>query len=238
MQPIRTIAFAVGTAILLVTASMAIAQADRTQPAQRPAQQPAGGQPGKKQQSVPPSAVGRAADGSQINQDQQVPYNPNQVQGDGSNIQVPIGQAAPPVTALPPNAGYNNSGGVVDSAALQQEALTGVHYHYHYYGPGAVTQPGFTPGYGQAGYLNPATAPMPTNPDATGPIGPGNPAPMNTLAGEYQNSNNGLVPEGRFGGFGDGGGGVGGQAWSYGGGIGHWNPFAFGGSGYVEGFND
>jgi hypothetical protein len=61
---------------------------------------------------------------------------------------------------------------------------------------------------------------------------------MNTLAGEYQNSNNGLVPEGRFGGFGDGGGGVGGQAWSYGGGIGHWNPFAFGGSGYVEGFND
>jgi hypothetical protein len=92
MQPIRTIAFAVGTAILLVTASMAIAQADRTQPAQRPAQQPAGGQPGKKQQSLPPSAVGRAADGSQINSDQQVPYNPNQVQGDGSNIEVPIGQ--------------------------------------------------------------------------------------------------------------------------------------------------
>ena len=64
MQPIRTIALAIGTAILLVTASMAIAQGDRTQPAQRPAQQPAGGQPGKKQQSLPPSAAGRAADGA------------------------------------------------------------------------------------------------------------------------------------------------------------------------------
>ena len=237
MQPIRTIALAIGTTILLVTASMSVAQSDRSQPAPQPSQQADGGQPGsKRRDTIPPPSVGRAADGSQINSDQQVPYNPNQVQGDGSNIQVPIGQAAPPVTALPPNAGFNNSGGVVDSSALQQEALTGVHYHYHYYGPGAVTQPGFTPGYGQAGFLNPATAPMPTNPDATGPIGPGNPAPMNTLAGEYQNTNNTLVPEGRFGGV--GGGGVGGQAWSYGGGIGHWNPFAFGGNGYVEGFND
>jgi hypothetical protein len=233
MHRTRTISFAVATGILFAAASMAIAQGDRTQPAQRPGQ-PAS-QPAKKQQNLPPSAVGRAADGSQINRDQEVPYNPNQVQGDGSDVQVPLGQAAPPVTALPPNAGFNNSGGVVDSAALQQEALSGVHYHYHYYGPGAVTQPGFTPGYGQAGYLNPATAPMPTNPDATGPIGPGNPAPMNTIAGEYQNSNNGVVPEGRFGGI---GGGVGGQAWSFGGGIGHWNPFAFGGNGYVEGFND
>lgn len=232
MQPIRTIA----SAVLLVTASISMAQADRPQPAQRPSQQPDGGQAGgTRRDTMPPSSVGRAADGSQINSDQQVPYNPNQVQGDGSDIQVPIGQAAPPVSALPPNAGFNNSGGVVDSSALQQQALTGVHYHYHYYGPGAVTQPGFTPGYGQAGYLNPATAPMPTNPDATGPIGPGNPAPMNTLAGEYQYSNNGIVPEGRFGGV---GGGVGGQAWSFGGGIGHWNPFAFGGNGYVEGFND
>jgi len=236
MHRTHAISFAAATGILFAAASMAIAQGDRTQPAQRPAQQSAGGQPARKQDSLPPSAVGRAADGSQINKDQEVPYNPNQVQSDGSNVQVPIGQAAPATSALPPNAGFNNSGGVVNSAALQQEALTGVHYHYHYYGPGAVTQPGFTPGYGQAGYLNPATAPMPTNPDATGPIGPGNPAPMNTLAGEYQNSNNGLVPEGRFGGI--GGGAVGGQAWSYGGGIGHWNPFAYGGNGYVEGFND
>lgn len=236
MHRTRTISFAAATGILFAAASMAIAQGDRAQPAQRPAQQPVGGQPARKQDSLPPSAVGRAADGSQINKDQEVPYNPNQVQSDGSNVQVPIGQAAPATSALPPNAGFNNSGGLVNSAALQQEALTGVHYHYHYYGPGAVTQPGFTPGYGQAGYLNPATAPMPTNPDATGPIGPGNPAPMNTLAGEYQNSNNGLVPEGRFGGV--GGGAVGGQAWSYGGGIGHWNPFAYGGNGYVEGFND
>lgn len=235
MQPTRIISSALATGMLLAAASMAIAQGDRTQPAQRPAPKPAAGQPATKQSSMPPSSVGRAADGSQINKDQEVPYNPNQVQGDGSDVQVPIGQAAPPTAALPPNAGFNNSGGLVNSAALQQEALTGVHYHYHYYGPGAVTQPGFTPGYGQAGYLNPATAPMPNNPDATGPIGPGNPAPMNTIAGEYQNSNNGVVPEGRFGGIGSG---VGGQAWSYGGGIGHWNPFAFGGNGYVEGFND
>lgn len=233
MQRARRIAFSVGTGILVSLASIALAQSDRGQPSSAPG----GGatRDPRQRPAMPPSSVGRAADAGQINKDQQVPYNPNQVQSDGSDVQVPLGQAAPPTGALPPGAGFNNTGGVVDSAALQSEALTGVHYHFHYYGPGAVTQPGFNPGYGRAGYLNPATAPVPTNPDATGPIGPGNPAPMNTLAGEYQNSTNTLVPEGRFGGVGNG---VGGQAWSYGGGIGHWNPFAYGGNGYVEGFND
>lgn len=231
MQHARRIILTVGTGILVSLASIALAQSDR-------GQQAPGGAPQRdprRQSTMPPSSVGRAADGAQINKDQEVPYNPNQVQADGSDVQVPLGQATPPTAALPPGAGFNNSGGVVDSSALQAQALTGVHYHFHYYGPGAVTQPGFNPGYGQAGYLNPATAPVPTNPDASGPIGPGNPAPMNTLAGEYQNSTNTVVPEGRFGGV---GGGVGGQAWSYGGGIGHWNPFAYGGNGYVEGFND
>ena len=129
------------------------------------------------------SAAGRAQD-SGINSDTQVPYDPTQPQGsqDNSDVQVPIGQA-PPAQAnrLPPNAGFNNSGGIVDSSTLTQQALDGTHYHYHYYGPGSFVSSGPTPGYAKVAYENPATASGPTNPYLTPMYGPGNPAPMNTL---------------------------------------------------------
>jgi len=192
-------------------------------------------------QAPPPkpitSATGRAQD-SGINSDKQVPYDPAQPQGsqDDSDVQVPIGQA-PPAQAnrLPPNAGFNNSGGIVDSSTLTQQALDGTHYHYHYYGPGSFVSSGPTPGYAKVAYENPATASGPTNPYLTPMYGPGNPAPMNTLEGANNDNYNT-----RVGGGGGGAvaGGVAGQAWGYGGGIGHWNPFAYGGQGYIEGFND
>ena len=192
-------------------------------------------------QAPPPkpitSAAGRAQD-SGINSDQQVPYNPAQPQGsqDNSDVQVPIGQTPPPqANRLPPNAGFNNSGGIVDPSTLTQQALDGTHYHYHYYGPGSFVSAGPTPGYAKVSYENPATASGPSNPFLTPTYGPGNPAPMNTLEGANSDNYNTRV------GGGDGGaaaGGVAGQAWGYGGGIGHWNPFAYGGQGYIEGFND
>jgi hypothetical protein len=57
---------------------------------------------------------------------------------------------------------------------------------------------------------------------------------MNTLEGANSDNYQGRVG----GGGGVASGGVAGQAWGYGGGIGHWNPYAYGGQGYIEGFND
>jgi hypothetical protein len=183
------------------------------------------------------SAAGRAQD-SALNSDQSVPYNPSQPQGSqlNSDVQVPIGQAQPQAPSqLPPNAGFNNPGGIVDSAALTQQAIDGTHYHYHYYGPGAFVSSGPLPGYATTSYQNPATASAPTNPYLTPVYGPGNPAPMNTLEGANNDNYNSRVGGGAGGAV---AGGVAGQAWGYGGGIGHWNPFAYGGQGYIEGFND
>jgi len=192
-------------------------------------------------QAPPPkplvSSTGRAQDAG-INSDQQVPYNPAQPQGsqDNSDVQVPIGQTPPPQSSrLPPNAGFNNSGGVVDPSTLTQQALDGTHYHYHYYGPGSFVSSGPLPGYAATSYQNPATASAPTNPYLTPVYGPGNPAPMNTLEGANNDNYNSRVGGGAGGAV---AGGVAGQAWGYGGGIGHWNPFAYGGQGYIEGFND
>jgi hypothetical protein len=184
------------------------------------------------------SAAGRAQD-SALNSDQQVPYNPNQPQGSqlNSDQQVPIGQAgAAGNRSLPPNAGFNNPGGIVDNSTLTQQAIDGVHYHYHYYGPGAFVSGGGTPGYATTTYENPATAATPSNPFLTPNYGPGNPAPMNTLEGANSDNYNSRVGGGAGGAAAAGG--VAGQAWGYGGGIGHWNPFAYGGQGYIEGFND
>jgi len=192
--------------------------------------------------AMPPSTAGRITDPQAVDSDVSVPLN--QTPGSGpmnSDTSVPIGQTPTTQPPQPANVGFNNSGGIVDSAQLQQQALSGVHYHYHYYGPGSFTSGQSLPGYGSAGYQNPATAAVPVNPYMTAPIGPGNPAPMNTLAGEYGYSNNPAVfrgpapnPEMMGGAAGSGAG----QAWSYGGGIGYWNPYALGGNGYVEGFND
>jgi hypothetical protein len=182
------------------------------------------------------SAAGRAQDPA-LNGDQQVPYNPAQPQGTqtDSDVQVPIGQDGAARTQLPPNAGFNNAGGIVDSSTLTQQAIDGVHYHYHYYGPGSFVSSGPTPGYASASYQNPATASAPTNPYLTPVYGPGNPAPMNTLEGANNDNYQGRVGGGAGGSVAAG---VAGQAWGYGGGIGHWNPFAYGGQGYIEGFND
>ena len=137
-----------------------------------------------------------------MNTDKEVPYNPAQPQGTqyNSDVQVPIGQAPPRAPSqLPPNAGFNNPGGIVDTSVSTQQAMDGVHYHYHYYGPGAFVSSGPMPGYGTTNYQNPATAPVPTNPYLTPIYGPGNPAPMNTLEGANNDNYNGRV------GGGDGG---------------------------------
>jgi hypothetical protein len=224
----------------LLTGSLALAQG-AAGPAAQP--RPQGDRRANQAPPMPPSAEGRAEDAAALSRDYQVPINSPQGSGDttGSDIQVPIGKTPPQPMPIAPNVGYNNPGGMVDGADMQAQASQGVHYHYHYYGAGAFTASGM-PGYATPRYVNPATAPGGGNPWMTGPIGPGNPAPMNTLAGEYQNSVNPAVwrgpapnPELVGGGM---GGGVGGQAWSYGGEVGDWNPFALGGNGYISGFND
>ena len=213
-------ALAVGIPSAVIVAGV-LAQAQPQTPSQAPRPRPV------------TSAAGREQDQG-MNTDKEVPYNPAQPQGTqyNSDVQVPIGQAPPRAPSqLPPNAGFNNPGGIVSAATAEQQAVGGVHYHYHYhsygYGPG--------PGYTATTYENPATSSTPGNPFLTPVYGPGNPAPMNTLAGGGSDNTN----AGRGGGIGAAAAAeVGGQAWSYGGGIGHWNPYAYGGAGYVEGFND
>ena len=229
---------------MIAVGSVALAQggaAPQSSPS-RPAQDGRRTQPDS---NLPPSAAAREQDGAAINRDYQVPISQPQADGSpmDSDVQVPIGQTPNKPMPLPPNAGYNNSGGVVDGAALSQQASSGVHYHYHYYGPGAFTTAG-TPGYAQARLVNPAAAGGGGgNRFLTAPIGPGNPAPMNTLAGEYQNSENpavfrGPAPNPELVGGGAGAFGAAGQAWSYGSEVGDWNPYAMGGNGYIDGFND
>lgn len=233
-------ALALGIASMIALASLRSAAAQSSPPG--PAQP---GQP-----SVPQATPAQPRPAA--------PAQPNRALNTGRAVQAPAArpQSAPPaqrpqqpipqqaaqqtpdqVPVQPADApqagGYNNSGGLIDSTALQTEASQGVHYHYHYYGAGAVVS---NPGYGQAGYVNPATAPVPNNPYLTPIYGPGNPAPMNTLMGANNDNYNGRVGGGALGGAAAAQ--VGGQAWSYGGGIGHWNPYAYGGNGYVEGFND
>lgn len=209
-------------------------------------------------QSSPPGPAqpGQPVAPQQQQQPQQrpaAPAQPPRTLNANRPVQAPAARPAPAQTAPPPqnmrapapdqamaapadapqSGGYNNSGGLLDSTALQTEAMQGVHYHYHYYGAGSVVG---NPGYGQAGFVNPATAPLPNNPYLVPIYGPGNPAPMNTLAGAGNDNTNGYVGPGVAGAVAASQ--VGGQAWSYGGGIGHWNPYAYGGNGYVEGFND
>jgi hypothetical protein len=193
--------------------------------------------------AMPPSAAGRITDPQAIDSNVSVPIQQTPVASPvNSNVSVPIGQTPTMQAPQPANVGFNNPGGIVDSSQLEQQALSGVHYHYHYYGPGTFTSNQALPGYSSAGYQNPATAAVPVNPYMTAPIGPGNPAPMNTLAGEYGFSNNpveyrgGPAPNPEL--VGGAAGSAAGQAWSYGGGIGYWNPYAMGGNGFIEGFND
>lgn len=227
-------------ATALASASLALSQA--ASPAPMPQQGRDARGDGRQTSAMPPSAAAREQDAAFIDRDVQVPISQTPPGTMGGDVQVPIGQATTVAAPLPPGAGYNNPGGAVDSAALAQQAGGGVHYHYHYYGPGTFTTAG-NPGYAPARFASPASGGGGGgwNRFMTAPIGPGNPAPMNTLAGEYQNSVNpavwrGPAPNPEL--VGGGMSGDGGQAWSYGGDVGDWNPFAFGGNGYITGFND
>lgn len=220
------LALAVPAAI--VTIALAQAAQSPPRPAPQPSPQPTT-QPARRAPTQAPAPARPAP------RPQGDTSDPNAGNGVDSDVEVPIGQAAAQQPQQPPPAdagyGFNNPGGIVSAATAEQQAVGGVHYHYHYhsygYGPG--------PGYTATTYENPATSSTPGNPFLTPVYGPGNPAPMNTLAGGGSDNTN----AGRGGGIGAAAAAeVGGQAWSYGGGIGHWNPYAYGGAGYVEGFND
>lgn len=128
-------------------------------------------------------------------------------------------------TATPSGVGYNNSGGIINSNALQDNTLNHVHYHYHY-----DSQSGFsggTPGYAPTTFTDPSKLNEVNNPTMRQAYGPGNPAPMNVDAGNmFVNNPNTQV----------GGGGV----------PTTWNPFlnngvgmlTYGGASGVQGFND
>ena len=213
-----------------VIATIAIAQATQSPPP-RPAPQPApqpSVQPTKRAPAQAPAPARPAP------RPQGDTSDPNAGNGIDSDVQVPVGQAAAQGQQAPPQGqagyGFNNPGGIVSTADAEQQAVGGVHYHYHYHSYGYGPAPGFT----ATTYENPATSSAPNNPFLTPTYGPGNPAPMNTLAGAGSDNTN--VGRGAVGAAAAAE--VGGQAWSYGGGIGHWNPYAYGGNGYVEGFND
>ena len=227
----RFVQFALPVGIAAI-ATIALAQATQNPP--RPAPQPSP-QPTAAQQAPRPTPAQSAPANRPAPRKQGDTSDPNAGNGIDSDVQVPIGQAAAQAPAQQPQQGdagygFNNPGGIVSTASAEAQAVGGVHYHYHYHSYGYGPAPGYT----AATYENPATSSTPNNPFLTPTYGPGNPAPMNTLAGAGSDNTN--AGRGAIGAAAAAE--VGGQAWSYGGGIGHWNPYAYGGNGYVEGFND
>ena len=142
-------------------------------------------------------------------------------------------------TGTPAGVGYNNSGGMVNSDAMQSDAANQVHYHYHYDSAG---QPiGNAPaGYAQATYVNPDTvhqSAQAMQSSSGGENSEYNYALNNDEGGMYQYQTNNWNPNSRVGPGGNGGGaGVNTT----------WNPYlnngagmlTYGGAGGVEGFND
>ncbi len=143
-------------------------------------------------------------------------------------------------TGTPSGVGYNNSGGMVNSQALQSDAKNEVHYHYHYDSAG---QPiGNAPtGYAQATYVNPKTLDQSTQganmqSSSSGENSEYNYALNNDEGGMYQYQTNNWNPNSRV----NNGGGAGTTA--------TWNPYMAdgsgrltyngGGGGGIEGFND
>ena len=143
-------------------------------------------------------------------------------------------------TGTPAGVGYNNSGGMVNSQAMQSDATNEVHYHYHYDSAG---QPiGNAPaGYAQATYVNPKTldqSPQGANmqSSSSGENSEYNYALNNDEGGMYQYQTNNWNPNSRV----NNGGGAGTTA--------TWNPYMAdgsgrltyngGGGGGIEGFND
>ena len=143
-------------------------------------------------------------------------------------------------TGTPSGVGYNNSGGMVNSQAMQSDATSDVHYHYHYNSAG---QPiGNAPtGYAQATYVNPNTlnqSPQAANmqSSSSGENSMYNYANNNDYGGMYTYQNNNYNPNSRV----NNGGGAGTNT--------TWNPYMAdgsgmltyngGGGGGIEGFND
>lgn len=143
-------------------------------------------------------------------------------------------------TGTPAGVGYNNSGGMVNSQALQSDATTEVHYHYHYDSAG---QPiGNAPtGYAQATYVNPKTLDQSTQganmqSSSSGENSEYKSALNNDEGGMYQYQTNNWNPNSIV----NNGGGAGTTA--------TWNPYMADGSGRltyngdggggIEGFND
>ena len=170
-----------------------------------PAQQPVNGQAGTNQQ----------------NSDRSVPTS--QLMNNQNSV-------APTQTenVNPAGGGYNNAGGIVNSAPLQNDSVNHVHYHYHYDNQGGFVG-NTAAGYAPTTYGTPATVPAKSNLMIQPAYGSANTAPMNVDAGNmYVNNPNTRV----------GGGGV----------PTTWNPFLNNGSGMltygggggsgVQGFND
>ena len=174
-----------------------------------PAQQPVNGQVGTTQQ----------------NSDRSVPTS--QLMNNQNSV-------APTQTenVNPAGGGYNNAGGIVNSAPLQNDSVNHVHYHYHYDNQGGSvgnTAAGYAPTTYATPSTVPVTVPAKSNSMMQPAYGSANPAPMNVDAGNmYVNNPNSRV----------GGGGV----------PTTWNPFLNNGSGMltygggggsgVQGFND
>ena len=109
-------------ATALASASLALSQA--VSPAPMPQQGRDARGDGRQPSTMPPSAAAREQDAAFIDRDVQVPISQTPPGTMGGDVQVPIGQAQPQAPSqLPPNAGFNNPGGIVDSAG---QALQGV----------------------------------------------------------------------------------------------------------------
>ena len=143
-------------------------------------------------------------------------------------------------TGTPAGVGYNNSGGMVNSQAIQSDATSEVHYHYHYDSAGKPI--GNAPaGYAQATYVNPNTldqSPQASNmqSSSSGENSEYNYANNNDYGGMYTYQNQNYNPNSRV----NNGGGAGTAT--------TWNPYMAdgsgmltyngGGGGGIEGFND
>jgi len=144
----------------------------------------------------------------------------------------------------PTGMGYNNPGGMVDSAALQAAAAGGIHYHVHYHGtPGQGAQAPM-PGYAPTTFVNPASMPAGGNAGQYMPgYGPGNPGPLGSEAGLDTNPAVGSHTYTGFSAYGAAGNYFGGPGGYFGGGGGvapsamAMNA-AYSSAGYVGGFND
>ena len=180
---------------------------------------------------APPLPVANGQGGNNsINTNQSVPTS----QFMKSENSVPTNQ-----TGTPSGVGYNNSGGMVNSQAIQSDATKEVHYHYHYDSAGKPI--GNAPaGYAQATYVNPNTqdqSPQASNmqSSSSGENSEYKYADNNDYGGMYTYQNNNYNPNSRV----NNGGGAGMTA--------TWNPYLNdgsgmltygGGGGGIEGFND